>query len=74
MSAGTPVIAWRNGIAVRLSDVANVYDGPEDLRTLEYMRDVCQQGGGAKEHGGNVGACVANAAQKVAVEREKQRR
>ena len=28
------VIAWRNGIAVRLSDVANVYDGPEDVRTL----------------------------------------
>jgi len=28
------VIAWRNGIAVRLSDVANVYDGPEDVRTM----------------------------------------
>jgi multidrug efflux pump len=28
------VIAWRNGTAIRLSDVANVYDGPEDVRTL----------------------------------------
>jgi len=28
------VIAWRNGIAVRLSDIANVYDGPEDVRTM----------------------------------------
>jgi len=28
------VVAWRNGIAVRLSDVANVYDGPEDIRTM----------------------------------------
>jgi len=28
------VIAWRNGIAVRLSDIANVYDGPEDIRTM----------------------------------------
>jgi multidrug efflux pump len=28
------VIASRNGIAVRLSDIANVYDGPEDVRTL----------------------------------------
>ena len=28
------VVAWRNGIAVRLSDVANVYDGPEDVRTM----------------------------------------
>jgi multidrug efflux pump len=28
------VIAWRNGIAVRLSDVARVYDGPEDVRTM----------------------------------------
>jgi multidrug efflux pump len=28
------VIAWRNGIAVRLSDVAKVYDGPEDVRTM----------------------------------------
>jgi len=28
------VIAWRNGIAVRLSDVAHVYDGPEDVRTM----------------------------------------
>jgi multidrug efflux pump len=28
------VIAWRNGSSVRLSDVANVYDGPEDVRTL----------------------------------------
>jgi multidrug efflux pump len=28
------VIAWRSGIAVRLSDIANVYDGPEDQRTL----------------------------------------
>ncbi|HKS68842.1 MAG TPA: efflux RND transporter permease subunit, partial [Ktedonobacterales bacterium] len=31
--AGT-VIAWRNGAAVRLSDVAHVYDGPEDIRTM----------------------------------------
>jgi multidrug efflux pump len=28
------IIAWRNGIAVRLSDIANVYDGPEDVRTM----------------------------------------
>ena len=28
------VIAWRDGSAVRLSDVATVYDGPEDVRTL----------------------------------------
>jgi len=28
------VIAWRDGIAVRLSDIANVYDGPEDIRTM----------------------------------------
>ena len=28
------VIAWRNGSAVRLSDVAKVYDGPEDVRTM----------------------------------------
>jgi multidrug efflux pump len=28
------VVAWRDGIAVRLSDVASVYDGPEDVRTL----------------------------------------
>ncbi|QJU57501.1 MMPL family transporter [Sphingomonas sp. AP4-R1] len=28
------VIAWRNGIAVRLSDIAHVYDGPEDIRTM----------------------------------------
>ncbi len=28
------IIAWRNGIAVRLSDVAKVYDGPEDVRTM----------------------------------------
>ena len=28
------VVAWRNGIAVRLSDIANVYDGPEDIRTM----------------------------------------
>ncbi|MBV9843153.1 MAG: efflux RND transporter permease subunit [Sphingomonadaceae bacterium] len=28
------VIAWRNGIAVRLSDVAHVYDGPEDVRNM----------------------------------------
>ena len=28
------VVAWRNGAAVRLQDVAEVNDGPEDLRTL----------------------------------------
>jgi multidrug efflux pump len=28
------IVAWRNGIAVRLSDIANVYDGPEDIRTM----------------------------------------
>ncbi|MFT3977352.1 MAG: efflux RND transporter permease subunit [Sphingomonas bacterium] len=28
------VIAWRNGAAVRLSDIANVVDGPEDIRTM----------------------------------------
>ncbi|HEY4369441.1 MAG TPA: efflux RND transporter permease subunit [Steroidobacteraceae bacterium] len=28
------IIASRNGTTVRLSDIANVYDGPEDIRTL----------------------------------------
>ncbi|WP_395398254.1 efflux RND transporter permease subunit [Novosphingobium sp. BL-8A] len=28
------VIAWRNGAAVRLSDIASVIDGPEDVRTM----------------------------------------
>jgi multidrug efflux pump len=28
------IIAWRNGAGVRLSDVARVYDGPEDVRTM----------------------------------------
>ncbi|HEX7385884.1 MAG TPA: efflux RND transporter permease subunit [Castellaniella sp.] len=28
------VIAWRNGAAVRLSDIADVEDGPEDIRTM----------------------------------------
>ena len=28
------VVAWRNGVAVRLDDVAHVYDGPEDTRTM----------------------------------------
>jgi len=28
------VIAWRNNAPVRLSDIANVVDGPEDLRTM----------------------------------------
>ncbi|TCM22103.1 multidrug efflux pump [Novosphingobium sp. PhB165] len=28
------VIAWRSGAAVRLSDIANVTDGPEDVRTM----------------------------------------
>jgi multidrug efflux pump len=28
------VIAWRNGAAVRLSDVGQVIDGPEDTRTM----------------------------------------
>ena len=27
-------VAWRNGAAVKLSDIANVTDGPEDVRTL----------------------------------------
>jgi hypothetical protein len=48
-------------------------DEPGRARPLP-SEDVCQPGGGAKEYGGNVGACVANAAQKVAVERKKQRR
>ncbi|WP_294391152.1 efflux RND transporter permease subunit [uncultured Sphingomonas sp.] len=28
------VIAWRSGVAVRLQDVAQVYDGPQDVRTM----------------------------------------
>ncbi|MCB1623742.1 MAG: efflux RND transporter permease subunit, partial [Pseudomonadales bacterium] len=28
------IVAWRNGAAVRLGDVAHVYDGPEDERTM----------------------------------------
>jgi multidrug efflux pump len=28
------IIAWRKGAAIRLQDIANVYDGPEDTRTL----------------------------------------
>jgi multidrug efflux pump len=28
------VVAWRNGAAVRLSDVATVFDGPENIYTL----------------------------------------
>ncbi len=28
------VVAWRNGASVRLSDVAHVYDGPEDARNV----------------------------------------
>jgi multidrug efflux pump len=28
------VVAWRDGAAVRLSDVAHVYDGPEDVRRM----------------------------------------
>ena len=28
------VIAWRNGAPVRLSDIATVVDGPEDVRTM----------------------------------------
>jgi multidrug efflux pump len=28
------VVAWRNGAAVHLSDIAKVTDGPEDVRTL----------------------------------------
>ena len=28
------VVAWRNGAAVRLSDIATVADGPEDVRTM----------------------------------------
>jgi len=30
----TMLVAWRNGAAVRLADVAEVYDGVEDTRTL----------------------------------------
>ncbi len=30
---GNTVVAWRGGAAVRLSDIAKVSDGPEDLRT-----------------------------------------
>jgi multidrug efflux pump len=30
----TLTVAWRNGAAVKLSDIANVTDGPEDVRTL----------------------------------------
>ncbi|KQM20392.1 efflux RND transporter permease subunit [Novosphingobium sp. Leaf2] len=28
------IVAWRNGAAVRLTDVASVVDGPEDTRTM----------------------------------------
>ncbi|MBB4617325.1 efflux RND transporter permease subunit [Sphingomonas abaci] len=28
------IIAWRDGAAVRLSDIADVHDGPEDIRTI----------------------------------------
>ncbi|MEN3976280.1 efflux RND transporter permease subunit [Emcibacter sp. SYSU 3D8] len=28
------IIAWRDGASVRLRDVARVYDGPEDVRTM----------------------------------------
>ena len=28
------IIAWRDGAGIRLSDVARVYDGPEDIRTM----------------------------------------
>ncbi len=28
------VVAWRNGASVRLADIAHVYDGPEDARTM----------------------------------------
>jgi len=28
------IIAWRNGAGVRLSDIATVSDGPEDIRTI----------------------------------------
>ncbi|MET0497739.1 MAG: efflux RND transporter permease subunit [Steroidobacteraceae bacterium] len=28
------LLGWRDGAAVRLSDVAEVYDGPEDVRTM----------------------------------------
>jgi multidrug efflux pump len=28
------IVAWRNGAAVRLGDIAKVYDGPEDRRTM----------------------------------------
>ena len=28
------IVAWRNGAVVRLTDVADVYDGPEDIRRM----------------------------------------
>lgn len=34
------VIAWRNEAAVRLSDIASVYDGPEDIRTMGLFNGV----------------------------------
>ena len=33
------VIAWRNGAPVRLSDIAHVVDGPEDLRTMGLVNN-----------------------------------
>ncbi|UAK26367.1 efflux RND transporter permease subunit [Sphingomonas nostoxanthinifaciens] len=34
------IVAWRNGVAVRLSDIAHVYDGPEDIRTMGLFNGV----------------------------------
>ncbi len=31
---GRIIVAWRNGAAVRLGDIATVYSGPEDRRTI----------------------------------------
>ncbi len=31
------IVAYRNGAAIRLSDVANVYDGVENIRTAGYL-------------------------------------
>ncbi|MFM8283917.1 MAG: multidrug efflux RND transporter permease subunit [Planctomycetaceae bacterium] len=33
------VIGWRNGAAIRLTDVADVVDGPENMRQAAWMND-----------------------------------
>jgi len=33
------IVAWRKGSSVRLADIANVYDGPEDARTMGIYND-----------------------------------